>query len=448
MTTPDQNPRSLAVTALMRIQKGAYSNLQLNQTLDDAHLETRDANLLTNIVYGVIQHELTIDYQLKPFIKKPNKLQPWVKVLLETAIYQWQYLERVPKRAIFNETINIAKVRGHEGIRRFVTGVLHQMDRTGLPDPAEITDRTQRWSIQYSVPEWLITTLIDQRGAEKTEAILNVINQPANQSVRVNRTRLTVAEATAQLTADGYDVTPSAVSENGLVLHGKPANHSELFKRGDITIQDESAMLPAESMHVTANQEVLDACAAPGGKTVQLAENVDESAGGQVTALDIHQHKVRLITQNAKRMGLSDRVDALTLDARKVDDVFADGMFDQILVDAPCSGIGLVRRKPEIRYEKQLRDSEALAKIQLTILDAVANKVTINGIITYSTCTILNQENRDVVAAFLADHPGFISQRVQTANALKADRESDYLEIYPDDYGSDGFFISQFKRVR
>lgn len=448
MTTPDTNPRSLAVTALMRIQKGAYSNLQLNQMLDDTHLDPRDASLLTTIVYGVIQHQLTIDYQLKPFIQKPNKLQPWVKVLLETAIYQWQYLERVPKRAIFNETIDIAKKRGHEGIRRFVTGVLHQMDRSGLPDPSEITDQTQRWVTQYSVPEWLITSLLDQRGAEKTEAILKVINQPANQSVRVNRTRLTVAQATEQLQADGYDVTVSAVSENGLVLNGKPANHAELFKQGDITIQDESAMLPAESMHVKANQEILDACAAPGGKTVQLAESVDESAGGQVTALDIHQHKVRLITQNAKRMGVSDRVDAVTLDARKVDDMFADGLFDQILVDAPCSGIGLVRRKPEIRYEKQLRDSEALAKVQLAILNAVATKVTINGIITYSTCTILNQENRDVVAAFLAAHPDFVSQRVHTAHDLKADRETDYLEIYPDDYGSDGFFISQFKRIR
>ncbi|ANZ63817.1 16S rRNA (cytosine(967)-C(5))-methyltransferase [Secundilactobacillus paracollinoides] len=448
MTTPDTNPRSLAVTALMRIQKGAYSNLQLNQMLDDTHLDPRDASLLTTIVYGVIQHQLTIDYQLKPFIQKPNKLQPWVKVLLETAIYQWQYLERVPKRAIFNETIDIAKKRGHEGIRRFVTGVLHQMDRSGLPDPSEITDQTQRWVTQYSVPEWLITSLLDQRGAEKTEAILKVINQPANQSVRVNRTRLTVAQATEQLQADGYDVTASAVSENGLVLNGKPANHAELFKQGDITIQDESAMLPAESMHVKANQEILDACAAPGGKTVQLAESVDESAGGQVTALDIHQHKVRLITQNAKRMGVSDRVDAVTLDARKVDDMFADGLFDQILVDAPCSGIGLVRRKPEIRYEKQLRDSEALAKVQLAILNAVATKVTINGIITYSTCTILNQENRDVVAAFLAAHPDFVSQRVHTAHDLKADRETDYLEIYPDDYGSDGFFISQFKRIR
>lgn len=448
MTTPDTNPRSLAVTALMRIQKGAYSNLQLNQMLDDTHLDPRDASLLTTIVYGVIQHQLTIDYQLKPFIQKPNKLQPWVKVLLETAIYQWQYLERVPKRAIFNETIDIAKKRGHEGIRRFVTGVLHQMDRSGLPDPSEITDQTQRWVTQYSVPEWLITSLLDQRGAEKTEAILKVINQPANQSVRVNSKRLTVAQATEQLQADGYDVTASAVSENGLVLNGKPANHAELFKQGDITIQDESAMLPAESMHVKANQEILDACAAPGGKTVQLAESVDESAGGQVTALDIHQHKVRLITQNAKRMGVSDRVDAVTLDARKVDDMFADGLFDQILVDAPCSGIGLVRRKPEIRYEKQLRDSEALAKVQLAILNAVATKVTINGIITYSTCTILNQENRDVVAAFLAAHPDFVSQRVHTAHDLKADRETDYLEIYPDDYGSDGFFISQFKRIR
>jgi 16S rRNA (cytosine967-C5)-methyltransferase len=141
-------------------------------------------------------------------------------------------------------------------------------------------------------------------------------------------------------------------------------------------------------------------------------------------------------------------VTAVALDARKIDDQYPDDAFDQILVDAPCSGIGLVRRKPEIRYEKQLSDSQNLAKVQLSILNAVATKVAIDGIITYSTCTILNQENRDVVAAFLATHPEFESQRVATANDLKPDRTTDYLEIYPDDYDSDGFFISQFKRVR
>lgn len=447
-TKQDQNPRSLAVTALMKVQNGAYSNLQLNQLIDDNDLSPRDTGLLTTIVYGVIQHRLTLAYQLKPFIKKPQKVTDWVMVLLETALYQWQYLERVPKRAVFDETIQIAKKRGHEGIRRFVTGVLHQIDRVGIPDPATIDDPLTRLSVTYSVPTWLIETLTDQLGQAKTVSILSHINQPANQSVRVNLERGTVDEAVEQLTAEGYDVTRSQVAKAGLVLSGRPANQSALFKDGAITIQDESAMLPAESMALTPSMRVLDACAAPGGKTVQLAEKLTVADGGEVVALDIHENKVKLIKHNAKRMGVNDRVTAVALDARKIDDQYPDDAFDQILVDAPCSGIGLVRRKPEIRYEKQLSDSQNLAKVQLSILNAVATKVAIDGIITYSTCTILNQENRDVVAAFLAAHPEFESQRVATANDLKPDRTTDYLEIYPDDYDSDGFFISQFKRVR
>ena len=448
MSKVDNNPRSMAVTALTRVKNGAYSNLQLNQMIDDSNISQRDAGLMTTIVYGVIQHRMTIDYQLEPFIKNQKRVADWVMILLETAVYQMQYLERVPKRAIFDESIEIAKTRGHEGIRRFVTGVLHQMDRVGIKDPADIDDPIKRQSLVYSVPEWLINELTDQLGADKTTCILKSINHPANQSIRVATEQLSMADAKAALEEEGYKVADSQVAVQGFVLSGKPANQAKLFKSGQVTIQDESAMLPAESMQIQPNMMILDACSAPGGKTVQIAGQLSADQRGQVVALDIHEHKVHLVKQNARRMNVSDRVVTQAIDARKIQDVFKDQTFDEILVDAPCSGIGLVRRKPEIRYEKQLKDVTSLAKIQLDILNAVAQKVKINGIITYSTCTILNQENRDVVKAFLAEHPDFESQRVETARDLKADRTTDYLEIYPDDFDSDGFFIGQFKRVR
>lgn len=448
MTKLSTNPRLLAVDALVRVKNGAYSNLQLNTLIDQSEISQRDAGLLTTIVYGVIQHQMTIDYQLSAFIKQPQKVADWVKVLLETAVYQMQYLERVPKRAIFDESIQIAKTRGHEGIRRFVTGVLHQMDRVSLPDPTEIKDPIKQKSLTYSVPEWLINELTEQVGADKTNHILAHINQPANQSIRVATSQLSLENATQALQEEGYKVVSSQVSRDGLVLSGRPANQSQLFKSGQITIQDESAMLPAESMQITPSMMILDACAAPGGKTVQIADQLSTDQRGQVVALDIHEHKTRLIKQNAKRMNVNDRVVTQAIDARKISHVFDDQTFDAILVDAPCSGIGLVRRKPEIRYEKTLQDVASLAKVQLSILNAVASKVKINGIITYSTCTILNQENRDVVAAFLKAHPEFESHRVETNHQLKANRQSDYLEIYPDDYDSDGFFVSQLKRVR
>ena len=204
-------------------------------------------------------------------------------------------------------------------------------------------------------------------------------------------------------------------------------------------------MLAVESMHIEPGDKVLDACAAPGGKTVQIAEALTNE-DGHVDALDIHQHKVRLIEKNARRLGVEKRVTAHALDAREVDQLFDDESFDKVLVDAPCSGIGLLRRKPEIRYTKTLNDSKQLHKIQLAILNAVAAKVKKGGIITYSTCTILQQENDDTVQAFLAEHPEFELVKTTTARKVKDNRHSPTLTILPSDFDSDGFFVSSLKK--
>ncbi|WP_137601956.1 16S rRNA (cytosine(967)-C(5))-methyltransferase RsmB [Paucilactobacillus nenjiangensis] len=439
--------RYLALESLEKVlTSGAYSNLQLNQVIEKNNLADNDRRLLTNLVYGVIQHRLTLEYWLEPFTKG-KKIDDWVKALLMMAIYQYHYLDKVPDWAVTDESIKLAKQRGHEGIRKFVTAILHRILREGLTDFNQIASETTRASIEYSVPEWLITELINQYGTEKMIEIVQSLNQPANQSLRIN-TRLTdKEEVSRQLYEADLDFRDSQVAENALVLeHGVIAN-TEAFKNGEITIQDESAMLAVENMHLQPSFRVLDACAAPGGKTVQIAAELDADAGGQVTALDIHQHKIKLIESNAKRLAVNDVVKAIDLDARKVDEKFTDESFDAILIDAPCSGFGLIRRKPEIRYEKRLSDSYNLQKIQLEILAAVAPKIKKNGIITYSTCTILRQENDDVVNQFLANHPEFTLERTQTNLNLKDDRQSDTLTILPSDYGSDGFFVSSLRRT-
>ncbi|MGO3549153.1 MAG: 16S rRNA (cytosine(967)-C(5))-methyltransferase RsmB, partial [Paucilactobacillus nenjiangensis] len=395
--------RYLALESLEKVlTSGAYSNLQLNQVIEKNNLADNDRRLLTNLVYGVIQHRLTLEYWLEPFTKG-KKIDDWVKALLMMAIYQYHYLDKVPDWAVTDESIKLAKQRGHEGIRKFVTAILHRILREGLTDFNQIASETTRASIEYSVPEWLITELTNQYGTEKMTDIVQSLNQPASQSLRIN-TRLTdKEEVSRQLYEADLDFRDSQVAENALVLeHGVIAT-TEAFKNGEITIQDESAMLAVENMHLQPSFKVLDACAAPGGKTVQIAAELDADAGGQVTALDIHQHKIKLIESNAKRLAVNDVVKAIDLDARKVDEKFTDESFDAILIDAPCSGFGLIRRKPEIRYEKRLSDSYNLQKIQLEILAVVAPKIKKNGIITYSTCTILRQENDDVVNQFLAN---------------------------------------------
>lgn len=442
------NPRTLAVETLTRVGNGAYSNLQLDKVISRSDLNDADRRLLTNLVYGTIQHRLTLAYYLKSFVKPGEKLEPWVENTLLVALYQMLYLDRIPNRAIFNEAIQYAKDNGHEGIRRFVTGVLHAIDRQGVPDTAEINDPIERLSVTYSMPVWLVTALHDQVGVAKTQSILESINQPAAQSVRVNTVVTTKAAAKAELAAAEFTVDDSQVAADGLRVDGQPASRSELFTNGQMTIQDESAMLPVEALDIQPGDQVLDACAAPGGKTTQIAAALDPDQGGQVTALDLHEKKVKLIARNAARLHVADRVNAMALDARKVDNEFRNETFDKILVDAPCSGIGLIRRKPEIRYDKTPADSQHLQKIQLAILDAVSRKLKRHGLLVYSTCTVLDAENTAVINQFLADHANFESVRVRTKLNVKGDRTADTLAIYPDDFDTDGFFVSALRRKK
>ena len=294
-------------------------------------------------------------------------------------------------------------------------------------------------SIATSTPRWLVEQLQKEIGVAKTKSILETVNQAPKQTIRVN-TKVTTAKAlTEQLEAEKLEVAKSSVTPLALQVNTGFIPATEAFKAGRAIVQDESAMLAVESMALKADDQVLDACAAPGGKTTQIAAQLET---GQVTSLDIHKHKVALIEQNALRAHVKAQVRALQLDARKASEEFAKASFDKILVDAPCSGIGLLRRKPEVKYEKKYQDSLDLHQIQVSILDTVAPLLKVGGTLTYSTCTILDSENQQTVSAFLKAHPEFEQLKTKTAFELKADRKELGLTIYPDDYLSDGFYIA------
>lgn len=432
------NVRALAVQTLTKIGKqNSYSNLALNSVIESNNLSNRDAALLTNIVYGVIQHKLTLEYYLTNFVNM-KKTDDWVKILLMTALYQQLYLDKIPKRAIFNETIEVAKIFGHTGIRKYVTGVLHAIDRQGLPE-IPTNDLKKNLSLKSSTPIWLVEYLINSVGEKKASSILNVINDVPNHSVRVNIHQIGIDKLSNELIQEGYEVSRSKVSPVGLIMDGGFIPKSKAFKEGKLVIQDESAMLAVDSMDVQPNDIVLDACAAPGGKTTQIADSLQE---GKVYALDIHQHKVKLIAENAARQNVADRVKGIQLDARNVPEEFAQEYFDKILVDAPCSGLGLLRRKPEVKYDKKLNDSKNLHKIQVEILDKIAPTLKVGGVLTYSTCTIIDIENQQVVDEFLSKHPEFEQVKTKTMSNIKENRDELGLTIYPDDFNSDGFFIA------
>lgn len=440
MSKIKNTPRYIALELLVKIRKQkTYSNLGLNQAIQKNQLSQKDASLLTTLVYGVLQHRLTLEYWLKPFIKNPKKVDLWVNELLILSLYQMEYLNKVPTHAIFNEAIEIAKVKGHAGTRKFVTGILHAIKRKGLANFEDLQEN-EKLSVKYSVPTWIIQNLEESVGTQKTFSILESINQKPHDSLRVNSAKLNSIELTSLLQQEGIEVQPSEIALNGLVAQKGHLAGTKAFENGDFIIQDESAMLAAESMDIQSGQIVLDACAAPGGKTTQIA--ADLKGLGKVYALDIHEHKVQLIKDNAQRLGVSAVLKAQALDARNVGQVFEAKTFDQILVDAPCSGIGLMRRKPEVKYEKTFADSQKLAQIQLAILNAVAPILKCNGKLTYSTCTILNTENQSVINQFLAQHPEFEQVKTKTPKNVKEKRKELGLTIYPDDFDTDGFFIA------
>ncbi|MGX7031511.1 16S rRNA (cytosine(967)-C(5))-methyltransferase RsmB [Vagococcus zengguangii] len=440
-----KNPRFVAMNLLTQVsQNQAYSNLLVDKGIREGNLDARDARLMTEIVYGTLSRQLTLEYYLAPFIQKAKKIEPWVKQLLLLSLYQLTYLDRVPAHGVVNDAVEIAKAYGNPGIGKFVNGVLRNVLRQERPDLSKIKDATERLSIQLSLPEWLVEKLIATIGEEETIALGESLVETSRSSARVNTKYMTQTEAIAFLQEDGYEVEASKVSPVGIVGPTGFLAGSSLFERGEITIQDESSMLVAPSLQLQPSDYVLDACAAPGGKTTHIAQYLEAEQGGRVLGLDIHQHKTKLIEKNAERLHLGDVVTAQQLDARQVSEMFEDETFDKILVDAPCSGLGLLRRKPDIKYSKKPSDFANLPKIQLEILESVATKVKQYGIITYSTCTILPEENQEVVQQFLINHPEF--EIIEVAGAEPFASKEKWITLYPHQYGTDGFFICSLQR--
>lgn len=440
--------RYLAVIVLETIeQEGAYSNLLLREVIDEHDLKVEDRNLLTELVYGVLQRKYTLDYQLAPFIKKQKKMKSWVRQLLRVSLYQMEYLERIPAHAIVNEAVNIARLRGHKGIAGLVNAVLRNIQRQGVRQPQSIENQTERLSIQYSIPIWLVEEFVADLGLNEAEKLLASFSERPKLSLRVNTKIISREEAIATLKTEGFQSVESSISPDGIIaLNGIPAA-SKLFEQGLISVQDESSMLVAPALNVSPDHYVLDACAAPGGKTMHIASHfLSARAGGKVYALDIHEHKIRLIQQNAQKQGVQDRVVAEKLDARQVSERFEKETFNRVLVDAPCSGLGLIRRRPEIRYTKTKEDIKQLHQLQLEILTAASRTLKNEGELIYSTCTLTKAENQEVIEKFLKENKEFEQLPVDLPNnelTLQADGS---ITIYPHQYGTDGFFISRFKK--
>ena len=418
-------------------ENGAYSNIALNQAFQSSAMSQKDKSLVTELIYGTVARKITLEWYLAHYIADRDKLEPWVYYLLMVSLYQILYLDKIPAHAVVNDAVAIAKNRGNKkGAEKLVNAVLRRASQEELPAPSSIRRKNKRLSVLYSTPVWLVKKLSEQYGDERAEAILASLFVRNKASIRV----IDPDKLPGIAAATGSEL--SQLSPVGLV---KSAGHfvaTDYFAEGDITIQDESSQLVAPTLDLQGNEQILDACAAPGGKTTHMASYL---TSGHIIALDLYDHKLDLIKDNAKRLGVADKISTHKLDATKVHEVFAADSFDKILVDAPCSGIGLIRRKPDIKYNKENQDFNSLQEIQLQILSSVCQTLRKGGIITYSTCTIFDEENFQVIEKFLASHPNF--EQVKLSHKQEDIVVDGCLAITPEQYQTDGFFIAQVKRI-
>jgi 16S rRNA (cytosine967-C5)-methyltransferase len=448
MTSTINNVRSIAMDMLVAIEKNqSYSNLLLNTTIEKHELSAKDVGLLTELTYGTLQRRMALDYYLEPFVKDNKKLANWVHHLLRLTLYQMVYLDRIPDRAAIYEAVEIAKIRGHKGIASLVNGVLRSIQREGLPSMEKVSDPNKRLSLETSHPEWLITRWVNQFGYEKTKEMCEINLTAPLQTARVNTTKISRDECVAILEEDGYHIEKSPfIPEAIRSLKGNLASTIS-FKYGMFTIQDESSMLAAYALGAEQNEFILDACAAPGGKSTHIAEKMNNT--GEVISVDLHQHKVRLINDNAKRLGLENIKTSIS-DSRHLQEKFKTESFDRILLDAPCSGFGVMRRKPDMKYTKTEKDIERLSTIQQDLLMSVSPLLKKGGILVYSTCTVDKEENENTVKTFLDKHPDFegdLTFRNRMPEAIQPLISGFDLQIFPQDLGSDGFYIAVLRKV-
>ncbi|MGP1907454.1 16S rRNA (cytosine(967)-C(5))-methyltransferase RsmB [Metabacillus sp. JX24] len=441
------NVRVTALETLLMIEKNqAYSHLLLNSMIKKHGVKEIDIPLLTEIVYGTLQRRDTLDFYLAPFIKNAKKTEQWVQNLLRLSVYQMVYLDRVPERAVFHEAVEIAKHRGHKGIASFVNGILRSIQRKGLPSTAEIKDEAERIAVETSFPLWLVKRWISQLGANDAKKMCEATLTPPSVSARVNLMKNTRGELMERLLAKGFQMEEGDLTADAIKSLKGSLVQTEEFKEGRFTIQDESSMLVARTLAPEKGDAVLDACAAPGGKSTHIAEILENT--GTVYSLDLHTHKVSLITEQAERLGLTN-IKTEAMDSRKVHERFKNEQFDKILVDAPCSGLGVVRRKPDIKYTKSAEDVKRLSQIQLEILSSAAPLLKKGGTLVYSTCTIDSEENGQVVDKFLAEHSEFeldSAMADRLPEAAKPYADGGQVQILPHYFGTDGFYIASLRK--
>lgn len=429
--------REAAVFALERTRRdGAWSSALSDAMKTKYDLDSRSLSLAVSISLGVLQSTALLDYYIDLNSKSASKIEPKVRDIMRSGAYQLIFMDKIPASAAVNESVALCKKLGYSRVSGFCNAVLRKIASCAdkLPEPPG-KGTAQYLSVKYSHPQQLAQYIVDRRGYDAAEAFLAADNTIPDTCLQVNTLKITPDELMARLLAESIPCSMHPWLPNCIVTAGSVSSMPG-FDEGLFYVQDPAAKCAVLAAALEPGMYVLDSCAAPGGKSFAAAIAMRNE--GSIDSCDLHDKKIRLISEGAQRLGLS-CINAFSHDAREQ----FYRQYDAIIADVPCSGYGVIRKKPEIRY-KPLEDSASMPAIQAAILENLSQYVKPGGVIVYSTCTVLERENEDVVKAFLSAHAEFSAEGFTLPNGETA--ADGYITFWPDIHGTDGFFVSKLRR--
>lgn len=427
--------RNIALKSLYEINiKQAYSNIVLDKFINENRekLSNLDINFISELVYGVVTWKLTLEYIIQKYSKtKIKKMSDWVKNILYLGSYQIIFLDKVPKSAAVNESVNLCKKYNFKSVG-LVNAILRKIEKSDYKEISNITNSITRISLKYSMPEWIVKKFCDEYGEEETANICQNLNLRPNISVRINRLKGKVELGEKGILEDFRTITGT-----------KNITKTKEYIEGNITIQDEAAGLSSFVLAPKEGEMVLDACSAPGGKTTYLAELMHNK--GKIIAWDIYEERLKQVNQNAKRLGI-DIIQTEVHDATKLKEEYVE-KFDKILLDVPCLGLGVIRRKPDIKWNRQEEDIKEISDIQFNILKTCSKYLKRNGTLVYSTCSMLKEENDAIIEKFIKEENfETVNIEEQIPNEFSKITTKDMVQFLPSQK-HDGFFITMLKKI-
>lgn len=429
-------PRRLAFEILKKARRdNTYTNIAIDTALKKSDLSQSDRALCSIIVLGVTERRITLDYYIDKLAKAPKDIDDEVRIILQISLYQMLYLDRIPPYAAVNEAVNMSKKKYAGFVNAILRNFMRKKDSIKFEG-----DEIDKMSLEYSYPRELCQKFSDIYGYERAKNILDIFNRAPKMTLRVNTLLTSKEEYKNLLKENGIEARDSQYLENALIIDGAEFGSLPFAEKGYIFVQDQASQICVEAIGAKSGEFIIDVCSCPGSKSFGCAIKMQNN--GKILSCDLHKSKLSLVDSGAKRLSI-DIIETLERDGRSFDESL-EGKADRVLCDVPCSGLGVIGKKPEIRY-KNLSDIEKLPDIQLDILQNASRYVKDGGVLLYSTCTVVPEENELNIKRFLSENSSFELIDFEVGG-LKS--QNGCLTLNPDEHNTDGFFVCKMKRIK